>query len=210
VRSEQHSGGERPTRIGGLPRRTTDRVEDAAAWLLCTLGLLSLLGALIAGVRVHSVETEHGRIESAERSLVQGVLLESVPYDLSGGETGPQAPVAVATRYVDLQGVAHVAPVEVRGPMEAGTSVPVWVDRSDRVCPAPAGPYRALVTGVVVAVTVVALAGSILILGWLALRSVLGQANAVAWGREWERREPEWTGRTVRRPRADGDAGWEA
>src|SRR3954468_870731 len=138
------------------------------------MGLLSLLGALVAGVGVHSVEAEHGRIESAERSLVQGVLLESVPYDLSGGETGLQAPVAVATRYVDLQGVAHVAPVEVRGPMGAGTSVPVWVDRSDRVCPAPTGPRRALVTGVVVAVTVVALAGSILILGWLALLSALG------------------------------------
>src|SRR3954453_485585 len=155
------------------------------------MGEVRPLGALVAGVGVYSVETEHGRIESAERSMFQGVLLESVPYDLSGGETGPQAPVAVATRFVDLRGVAPVAPVEVRGPMQAGTSVPVWVDRSDRVCPAPTWPYRAVVTGVVVAVTVVALAGSILILGWLALRSVLAQSNDVGWDREGERREPE-------------------
>src|SRR4051794_41947023 len=103
------------------------------------MGLLSLLGALVAGVGVYSVETSHGRIESAERSLVQGVLLESVPYDLSAGETGPQAPVAVATRYVDLQGVAHVAPVEVRGPMQAGTSGPGWGGRSGRGFSGPAG-----------------------------------------------------------------------
>jgi hypothetical protein len=192
--SEQGSGRERSRSTGGSPRRTTDRVEDAVAWLLSALGLFALLLAMIAGVAVNRAGVERSRVESAARSLVDAVLLEPVPTALGGPVTGVQPLLAASARYVDLQGVAHEVIISVRGPLEAGVRVPVWVDRNGSVVPPPMG-LLALVSGVMVGAAVTTLAFLFLALGWLALRHVLGRVNAAAWNREWERIEPQWSGR---------------
>jgi hypothetical protein len=191
--SERSSGHER----GSFPSppRTTDRVADAVAWLLGALALFALLGAVVAGTWAHATGLERGRTEWAQRSEVEAVLLEAVPPGLGGPETGTQSLAAVPARYVDRQGIEHVALVVVRGPEAAGARVPVWVDRHGHLGPTPTGPLRALVTGVVVGMAVVLVSGSALVLGWLATGYVLGQLNAAAWAREWEQLEPRWTGR---------------
>ena len=193
--SEQGSGQQRPRSTGGLPRRTTDRVEDAVAWLLSALGPFALLAAVIVGVSVDGTGVERGRVESAERNLVDAVLLEPVPTAFGGPVTGVQPVLATSARYVDLQGTAHEVIISVPGPRAAGVTVPVWVDRNGSVVPPPAGSL-AFVTGVMVGAAVAALACVLLTLGWLVLLDTsLGRVNAAAWNRQCKGFEPQWSGR---------------
>jgi hypothetical protein len=180
-----------------LPRRGTDRVEDAAAWLLSALGLLALLSAVLTGARYHSAALERGTGDAASRHVVEAVLLEAVPPGLAGVETGTRPLVTVPARYVDRRGVEHVAPVTVRRELPAGARVPVWVDADGRVAPAPMSATSALATALAVGVCVAAALAVLLLLTWFALRAVLGRINAAAWAREWTRVEPQWTRRAV-------------
>jgi hypothetical protein len=164
------------------------------AWLLSALGLFALLAAVIVGVSVDTSGVERGRVKSAERNLVDAVLLEHVPTALGGPVTGVQPLLPASARYVDLQGSSHEFIISVPGPLATGAAVPVWIDRNGSVVPPPAGS-PAFLTGVMIGAAVAALACVLLTLAWLVLRHVLGRVNAAAWNREWERIEPQWSGR---------------
>ena len=49
-------------RLGASPAlsRATDRVEDLVAWLLVSLGLLAILGAVVVGMAAHAVSLRPG------------------------------------------------------------------------------------------------------------------------------------------------------
>src|SRR5699024_3246603 len=69
----------RPSRSGQLPRRRTDHVEDAAAWLVAAIALFVLLLAIWGGAAVHADALDHSRLQYAQRTQVEAVLLDDPP-----------------------------------------------------------------------------------------------------------------------------------
>ena len=66
----------RPPGSDRLPRRPTDRSEDAVAWLLLALAGFVMLVALVVGLSVHSAGVDRARMEAGQRWQVTAVLLE--------------------------------------------------------------------------------------------------------------------------------------
>ena len=101
----------------------------------------------------------------------------------------------MAVRDTDSGGQVHEADVAVTRPSSAGTTVPVWLDRTGRIAPAPAEALDAVVVGLVVGLGITAAGGLLLVLAWTNLQHAVDVRNAAAWAREWETVEREWSGR---------------
>ncbi len=167
-------------------RRGTDRVEDAVAWLLTALALITALGALAVGVAGYSEGMNRVRAEAAERRAVLAVLAEP---------TTSLGPPQVRATWTGRDGAPVTAPVPVRGQLPAGAPVRVWLDARGHVTGAPMDPGNAVVVGWVRGVLVALCGWSLLALAWAGVRRLLAARNAAAWAREWERVEPSWSGR---------------
>lgn len=182
-----------------LPRRRTDCIEDAVAWLLTAVGLLVVVLALMAGVRAYGEDMRRIATGSGDRTQIEAVLLEPAPTGVMAGRIDQPvgaALVPVAARYTAADGVEHVADVWVRGPRAAGTPVPIWVDRAGAVTTPP--PRRAdAVLGATVRAAVIVVPGVFVLAGiWVLLRIGVRRANLARWKREWAQVEPSWSGRT--------------
>jgi ABC-type Fe3+ transport system permease subunit len=79
----QPSQERQPSRTGRLPRRVTDRVEDAAAWALTATALLVLLGAVLGGVGGYGGAVDRARTAAHERTPV--ALFDAVVVGASAG-----------------------------------------------------------------------------------------------------------------------------
>jgi len=128
----QPSQERQPSRTGRLPRRVTDRVEDAAAWVLTAAALFVLLGAVLGGVGVYGGAVDRARTAAHERTLVAAVLVDApVPI-------GAQDSLSLrSAHYLDAAGAEHDTVLPVAGSPQAGEIVRVWVDREGRVVDAP-------------------------------------------------------------------------
>jgi hypothetical protein len=173
-----------------LPRRTTDRVEDAAAWVLSAAMLLVAVVAVVVGLSVHDSEAARARAESAGRVPATAVLTTDAP--ISTGDSAGTVRVPVTAVWTDQAGRRHTGWVAVPAGLPAGTARPVWLDRSGDVVPAPRTDVQVVFAAVATAVLI--LAGGVLLLGsiWSAVRRLTAARNAAAWAREWERVEPQW------------------
>jgi hypothetical protein len=185
------SSQERRPSQGRSLRRRTDRIEDAAAWLLTAVGLILVLLGALAGLGVHGDVAERGRAAERELVRVDAVLLADIPlYD-----PAPGTPVARSARYVDASGREHDVALSVAGHPPAGTSVAAWVDRDGRLAAAPPTRRYAVMLGIAAGVGIV-VAGCLALGGtWLGLRRWLLFLNTAAWAREWALVEPKWSGR---------------
>ena len=76
------SQGRRPSRTDPLPRRRTDRLEDAAAWMLTSAALFVLLAGVLGGMAVRRDAVGSGRVAQQERTPVGAVLVSdgTIPY----------------------------------------------------------------------------------------------------------------------------------
>jgi hypothetical protein len=172
--------------------RGTDRLEDAAAWLLTVLGLVVLLVAGVRGVGVYSQGMERVRSDQAERTQATAVLLGNAP-DLIA-EPGSAAPfVHVPARWSDGAGVQHEGEVLAPAHSRAGAQVQVWLDHEGQLTRAPSSELGVALDGLVVAVVVLALGGCVIFALWKGLRRMTIAHNMRVWEREWARVEPEWT-----------------
>ncbi|MBL8926551.1 MAG: hypothetical protein JNM77_09940 [Pseudonocardia sp.] len=179
-----------PSRAGPLPRRSTDRVEDAAAWLLTAAALFLMLGAVFVGVGLHADTVDRGRSAAQDRTPVAAVLVDApVPFVPAGWVTTRSA------RYVDAVGGEQDISVQVAGWPPAGVTVQAWLDRDGRVVDAPSTPADAVVVGTSAGVGTAIVGLVVLGVAWLGLRRWLDHRNAVGWAREWYRVELEWSGR---------------
>jgi len=70
--------------------------------------------------------------------------------------------------------------------------VPVWVDRSGAVVPAPASALDAEAAGIGAGVVVVLTGGAVLAWLWWVVRRAAAARNAATWEREWARVGPVW------------------
>ena len=178
-----------PSRTGRLPRRSTDRVEDATAWVLTAAALFVVLAAVLVGVGVHADTTDRARSAAQDRTPVAAVLVDApVPFAPPGSLTTRWA------RYVDATGGEHDISVPVIGWPAAGVTVQAWVDREGRVVDAPSTLFDAVVVGTSAGVGIAIVGFLVLGAAWLGLRRWLDRRNAAEWGREWYRIEPEWSG----------------
>lgn len=186
----QSSQERQPSGAAGLPRRVTDRVEDAAAWALTAVALFVVLGAVLGGVGVYSGAVEQAGVAARERTPVDAVLADApVMYGTAG------APALRSARYVDSAGAEHEIVVTVAGRLPAGVTVRAWLDRAGRVVDPPLTRVEAVVLGASAAVGIVIVGGLVLAATWVGLRRWLDGRNAAAWDREWALAEPEWSGR---------------
>jgi hypothetical protein len=187
VRSSQER---QPPQTGRLPRRATDRVEDAAAWALTAAALFVLLGAVLGGVGLYGGAVDRAHQAAQERTPVAAVLV-----DAPALHEAPGSLTLRSAHYVDAAGIEHDIVVEAAEWSPAGATVRAWVDREDRVVDAPLTSLDAVMLSVSAAVGIAIVGGLVLGLAWLGLRRWLDCRNAADWGREWARVEPEWRGR---------------
>ena len=190
VRWSQQRG---PAGAKRLRRRCTDRLEDAAAWVLTALGMFVLLLSVLVGARTGGEAAEQGRVSEHERVRVEAEVLYEVA--VPDPDSTPRTLNWVSVRYTDGAGRVHEAEVPATGPPSAGTTVPMWVDRAGRPAAAPPGALEAVVLGAVVGLGIAAAGGLLLVVAWMGLRHAVDARNATAWAREWETVEPAWSGR---------------
>lgn len=174
------------------PRRGTDRVEDAAAWFLMSLGLMLVIVAVLVGVGVHADELERARGQQVTRVEVVAVLVVDAPVAISE-YNGARPYIRATARWTGADGVPCEGPVPVWSGAPAGTEVRIWVDRDCRVRPAPTNALNALMAGVMGAFAVMLVGGMTLGGVWSVVRRATAARNATHWEREWARVGPEWT-----------------
>lgn len=173
-----------------LPRRSVDRIEDAAAWLLATLVLLAVLGAVLVGHAVYAAAaSEQARTDRVE---VTATLLEDAPPVPTAGPAAPTTSVRAA--WVAPDG-PHTGLIVVAGEAPAGSSRPIWVDLSGRPVPAPPSTVDAVTAGFALALTALVGAFSVLAALWWAVRAWTLRLAAATWEREWAAVEPTWSRR---------------
>lgn len=181
-------------RLGpSLPHRRTDRVEELAAWLLLSLGLLALFGAVAVGHSTYGAALERGGIGGA--GPVAALLLADVPLDPAATRPG-EAPSTrrVPVAWTSSDGVEHTDELVLSPPVHAGSEVAAWLDGHGRlVASPPEQPSEAAAFGVGAGLTVLALVWSLIVALWCGVRRAVERRNAAAWAREWARVEPQWS-----------------
>ena len=192
----QPSRDRRPPPLGRLPLRRTDRVEDAAAWLLAAIALFVLLLAIWGAAAVYADALDQSRLQHGQRTQVDAVPLNDPPTGYREADSGEVAWRSV--RFVDTSGSEHVAHVPVAAVQPAGDTVRLWVDHNDRVVPAPLTQTDAVVIGAMAGLGITALGAAVLASLWCGLRRLLDIRNSLAWDREWAEVEPAWSGRHPR------------
>lgn len=174
--------------------RATDRVEELAAWLLTTLGLLAVLGAGVVGLAAHDAALQPGRIGDAVR--VRAVLLADVPTAPTAVQRVPYTPHDVPVSFTAADGSEQIGELTLRSRLRAGAEVTAWVDRDGQLSARPPRhPDEAVAFGVGAGLTATAGAWALLTLLWAGLRRVLDARNDAGWAREWARVEPLWSRR---------------
>jgi hypothetical protein len=183
--------------LDGNPlRRGTDRAE---AWIRIVLVLAFLIGAPLAGwgagrwaesVAPTAAHAQLAGEHRARATLLAGVPISSAYY--SGVGLG-----WVKARWTVPGGSVRTGYVQAWVGSRAGSTVPVWLDRSGELI-APPLP-RSQIQGWVLMMTV--LAAAVLALLLLAAMGLLGRVlerqRLASWEQAWSAVEPQWT----RRPR---------
>lgn len=180
---------------GGLPRRRTDRIEDAAAVLLCGIGVVLLVIAAVLGVMAHGSVAARAASEGAQRSTVQATVTRIPDLPPADDDVSPGSRRVLAS-WTAPDGTPRSGLVSAPIGAEPGAQVPLWTDRAGTVVRAPVSPLAAGLVGGVVGV-LAALLGLLLVYGgWRLVRLVTWRRNAAVWERRWAEVEPAWSGRT--------------
>jgi hypothetical protein len=174
-----------------LPRRATDRVEDAVALLLTVAALVLLVVAGLAGIAVHGEQAEAAREVTQSRA----VLLEDAKVIITD-ELGRSMPTPVQARWIDRSGIVRTGDIVASISAPAGTEIDVWLAPDGEVSTTPLGRTPVL-TGIVVAAAVLLAGTAILGAVWCGVRHVIAVCNARRWEREWARVGPEWSSRPL-------------
>jgi hypothetical protein len=126
----------------GRSGRWTDRVEDVAAWVLLAAGLLVVLVGGVLGIGVYDRMVHQGHAEAVDRTSASATLLDSAPTIGSAYATGSS--VGVHATWKDRLGMTHTGLVTAPQGLDAGSTVPIWIDRSGAAVPEPMSARDAL------------------------------------------------------------------
>lgn len=178
--------------MGDRLRRRTDLVEDVAAWVLLSAGLLGAVVAALVGWTVDAQALARGRTEALTRTPTSAVLLEDAPTP-AGEAGGGRGPVYARAHWTAQDGTTRSGFVATDPGVPASASVPIWMDRSGAAVAAPTGPFEAAVLGTAGGLGALAVQWSLLALLWVGARRVVDGRNAARWEREWQRVGPQWS-----------------
>ena len=175
-------------------RRSADRAE---AWIRIALVLAFLIGAPLAawgaGSWAESVAPTAAHLQLAGEHRAPATLLRSVPGDSDQWFTVRFA--WVKARFTVPGGPVRTGYVQAPVGSRAGSTVPVWLDRSGTPTAPPLPPSQ--VRGWVLMMTVLAPAALALLL--LAMMGILGhildRRRVASWGQAWSAIGPQWTRR---------------
>jgi hypothetical protein len=187
--------------LDGNPlRRGTDRAE---AWIRIALVLAFLIGAPLAGWGAgrwaEAVAPTAAHAQLAGEHRVPATLLRGVPGDSDGpGGSGYDGVAQLGwakARWAVPGGSVRTGYVEAPAGSRAGSTVPVWLDRSGKPIapPLPSSQIQAWV------LMTTALAPAVLALLLLAamglLARILERRRLAGWQHAWSAVEPQWTRR---------------
>jgi hypothetical protein len=195
-----HGERQRHSRPDRLPRRPVDRIEDLVIWVLISLALLTVVLAATVAMRRYGEVMHRVDIETRERVQVSAVLLEPTPQLLVTDDRTRvvrEVPSRAPVSYIAPDGTERRAETLVAGRRPAGATVPLWVDRSGQTTDAPARGADALRGAASVAVGVLVVGAAVLGGVWAGVRWGVDRVVMVRWEREWERVEPQWSGRST-------------
>jgi hypothetical protein len=169
-----------------MPRRWTDVAEDAAAWALIVLSLLTVLAATVVGLGTLGDTARQER--AAAGTPATATVLESVPM-LALEQPSSDVPA----RWTGPDGEPRTGIVTVVAGTKAGDGVPIWTDPAGARVPSPRTQLDAVgaafLSGFAVLIAGEAMCGG----GWLLVLRVTAAANARRWAREWAAVGPSWT-----------------
>jgi hypothetical protein len=175
-------------------RRTADRVEAAVMVLLIATFLCGApLAAFTAG-QAAAVNGLRAQRAQAGWHRVTAVLLRKAPASVN-----PMFEVAlqplVPARWTAPDGTSRTGEVHAPANAVAGSTVPVWIDRSGRPVSSLVQPSD-VVDGIVLAASLAAgaVAVALAVLGFLA-RWALDRRRLAAWDARWAVTGPQWTDR---------------
>ena len=173
----------------GRTGRWTDWLEDVAAWMLLAAGLFIVLVGCLLGIGVHDRLVQQGRAEALDRTPVSATLLQRAPTIASEYAT----PIGVRGTWKDRAGMTHTGQVTAPQGLAAGTSVPIWIDRSGAAVPAPTSAGDALAMAGITAGSIIFTGVVVLAILWAVVQRVLLTLNCAAWEREWREVAPLWS-----------------
>jgi len=175
-------------------RRCSDVIE---AWLLPAVIVVFLaLVPVLLGAASAWAHAQNAAAQRAERSWheVPGGLLQAVPGPLMS-DNGANSWVTWTPARWTAGGRTHVGEVPAPAGTSAGSTVPVWLDRTGRVQTPPltAGQVQDRAT----LAALVAFAALAVILGGLALlvRRLLDRRRLGGWAAAWLSVGPQWSRR---------------
>ena len=172
-------------------RRWTDRVEDATAWVLLATGLLVVLLGCLFGIGVHDRLVDQARVEALDRTSVDATLL--TPSPIVGSDSTLSTPLVTAATWRDGSGLAHTGAVAAQQGLAAGSTVPIWIDRSGAAVPEPTSSGDALKVATITAAMAVVVGTIVLAALWCLLRRITVFYNCAAWEREWREVAAVWS-----------------
>lgn len=175
----------------GRAGRWTDRVEDVAAWMLLAAGLLFVLFGGVFGSGVYDRMVHQGHAEAVDRTPASATLLDSAPTIAYAEATGP--PLDVQATWKDRWGATRTGLVPAPQGLDAGSTVPIWIDRSGAAVPEPMSARDALVTAGITAGLVIVAGAAVLAVVWAVLGRVLMAYNCAGWEQEWRQVAPQWS-----------------
>jgi hypothetical protein len=171
-------------------RRTTDLIEDVAAWILVAAALLVVLLSCGIGVRVHNQFMEQSRTEAAERVPSVARLLAEPP--LISSRYGHTGTTMMPATWKDHLGVSHTGFVAAPRGLGAGSTVPIWTDASGAQAPAPTSEDDALLSSLIASGVALGVGICLLVGLWALVCRATLTANCVRWEQEWREVAPVW------------------
>jgi len=174
-------------------RRTSDRIEAA---LLAILIAAFLCGAPLAAIAAGRAAASSVRAERVEAGWhrVTAVLVRQAPGKIPPLFQAPLGPMMPA-QWKAPDGTLRTGEIYAPEGAAAGSTVPVWIDRSGELAAFP--PHQGdVVEDVALAASLatIALAAVLAVLG-LFTRWVLDRRRLAAWDARWRATGPQWTGR---------------
>jgi hypothetical protein len=160
--------------------------------LLCTLGLVAVLIAVLAGRQIYDNGLDQARYEAASRSPIRAILLKDPVVASVTADGAPAAAVRALASWRGPDGVDRSGLVDAPEDARAGTVVDAWADRDGSVVPRPRLASDAVASAVLLAGLLFVTMLVLLCLAWTGARAAIATRNLVAWEREWAAVEPEW------------------
>ena len=182
----------RSTERSRLPRRSTDWLEDIAAWLLSAFAVLGLGVALAVGMSEVAAGMQHARNEAAARFPAVATLAVDAPLAAESSTGMPQLRIPATVSWTGPDGTPRVGEAVVGVGTRAGATVPIWLTADGQLTSAPLSSSGAVAMGIATGLAVMAAAACVVAAGWRITRWSTLALNVRAWEREWASTEPQW------------------